>query len=273
MTNFVGLSEHEALAVASMFDVDEAAVFTDHLVALIVAELARDGRSDLALGAGTALGRVHLPAAQLMPLSRLSADVELVTTADPGAVAHRLGHVVVRALRPGHGRPTWSPHPAAMRAGPAVLHTEAGLSVRLFLTGVGVPGWPTERLDVEPRYGDVGRVPLRVLTVEACAAWTCLRWCTRAAPEDLYDLWTLARAGAVTPAAARLCAEHRPADAPPPAVMFATPPSDEQWRAALVGQTRPAVSASQALDEVARAWARAEEKKNDGERFGPAHVG
>lgn len=251
MTDFVGLSEHEALAVSSMFAVDEDAVRRDHLVSLVIAELVHEGRGDLTLGAGTALARVHLPAAQLTPLSRLSGDVELVTDDDPQSVAGRIGHVVVRALRPGHGRPTWSPAPAA--SGPAILRTEAGPSVRLVLTGGG-RGWPTEHLDVEPRYGDVEDGRLRVLSLEACAAWTCLRWCTRGAPEDLYDLWTLARAGAMTATAARLFAEHGPTGGPPSAALFETPPPDERWRAALAGQARLVVSAEDAARTVADAW-------------------
>lgn len=255
MTDFVGLSEHEALAVASMFDVDEAAVRRDHLVSLIVAELAGDARTDVALGARTALARVHLPAARLTPLSRLSGDVEVVTTDDPRAVAGRIGHVVVRALRPGHGRPTWSPAPGDT-SGPAVLHTETGLTVRLLLTGVG-RAWPAEHLDVEPRYGDVPQVGLPVLNLEACAAWTCLRWCVHGDAEDLYDLWTLARANATTASAARLFAEHGPTGGPPSAELFETPPSDERWRAALAGQARLRVSAAEAAHTVARAWRQA----------------
>jgi hypothetical protein len=79
-------------------------------------------------------------------------------------------------------------------------------------------------------------------------------WHDRAAPRDLYDLWALAKLGAMTPHAAELFAIHGPIGAPPRDWMFATAPTPEHWRNQLAGQTRLEITADAALAQVRDAW-------------------
>lgn len=74
---------------------------------------------------------------------------------------------------------------------------------------------------------------------------------------DLYDLWALARVGALNAESAALFAKHGPINSPPRSWMFHKAPSATQWRAQLASQTRLTVDASDALRVVREAWSNA----------------
>ncbi|MBO0839432.1 MAG: nucleotidyl transferase AbiEii/AbiGii toxin family protein [Sciscionella sp.] len=110
---------------------------------------------------------------------------------------------------------------------------------------------------IEQRYSDAPPATLIVPTIEAFAGWKTMAWHERGAPRDLYDLWALAEAGALTANAAELFIRYGPTGTAPRAFMFAAPPSEQAWHAALATQTRLQVTAAEALDVVRRSWATA----------------
>jgi hypothetical protein len=93
--------------------------------------------------------------------------------------------------------------------------------------------------------------------VAAFVAWKTVAWFDRRAPRELYDLWALAGRGAVTTRAAELFSAHGPTGGPPQPWMFASAPTESQWREQLANQTRltVSVSAAEAMSVVAEAWA------------------
>jgi predicted nucleotidyltransferase component of viral defense system len=76
------------------------------------------------------------------------------------------------------------------------------------------------------RYADALPATLRVPTRAAFAAWKTVAWHDRAAPRDLYDLWSLASQSHIGPDAAKLFVIHGPTGQPPQRWMFATAPTD-----------------------------------------------
>jgi hypothetical protein len=78
----------------------------------------------------------------------------------------------------------------------------------------------------------------------------------RHAPRDLYDLWALALAGALTTSAAQLFATHSGLGLPQDH-MFSRAPATQDWRAQLSGQMRLTVSPEEALQVVRSAWSAA----------------
>ncbi len=81
-----------------------------------------------------------------------------------------------------------------------------------------------------------------------------LAWADRAAARDLYDLWTLARLGAIDTAAAELFTRHGPTNPSPSTELFRAAPTEERWRRDLGGQLRLEVTAADALTRVRAAW-------------------
>jgi hypothetical protein len=138
---------------------------------------------------------------------------------------------------------------------PAVLTTTDGVSVRVQLLGqTGYPLWPVQSCPLVQRYSDVLPATLVVPTRSAFAAWKTVAWGDRAAPRDLFDLWSLASIDAVDSEAAILFAKHGPTNKPPSKTLFVRPPEEVVWRRDLSSQTRLQVSAADALAVVRRAW-------------------
>lgn len=113
--------------------------------------------------------------------------------------------------------------------------------------------WPTEIRQLHQRYPDAPPAALTVPTLESFAGWKTAAWHDRHAVRDLWDLWALARIGAITASSAQLFVDLA-YGYPPQATMFLSAPSETQWRAELAAQTRLEVTAAQALAEVRGAW-------------------
>ena len=120
--------------------------------------------------------------------------------------------------------------------------TADGLSVRVqLLNAQGYPPWPTAVHDIYQRYSDVPPTRLRTPVPDSFAAWKTAAWFDRRAPRDLYDLWALALAGALTTSAAHLFATHTGLGLPQDH-MFSRAPVAQDWQQQLSGQTRLTVS-------------------------------
>jgi len=247
------LAPEEAAAVAARFGVPDRQVERDHLISHLLAALSAQLADRLVVFGGTALSRTHLPD------GRLSEDVDLLAVPSRAAVVVDLERVLVSRLRREFGLLTWDPAPSTVRgATPAVLRSADGLTVRVqVLDPAGYPAWPTERQDLVQRYSDAPAASLEVLTRPAFVASKTAAWHDRRAARDLYDLWGLARLGAVDAEAAALFARLGPTGRPPVRWMFVRCPSEEDWRVQLAGQTRLAVTPAQALASVRDAWAAA----------------
>lgn len=86
------------------------------------------------------------------------------------------------------------------------------------------------------------------------AAAKTTAWLDRVASRDLFDLWLLARAGAIDASAAELFRRYGPTNAPPLPTMFSRAPAETAWRLELSAQTRLTVTAEEALAVVRNAW-------------------
>lgn len=253
MTSF-GLDDSEARAVADTFGVAIEQVRRDHLISHILAALTASHRDQVMFFGGTALARTYLPA------GRLSEDVDLIATGARRETAVAIEQTLERALRRSHGRISWAPPLTAVRDTDAavLLANDGQLAVRIqLLDHLGYPPWPTEFHPSEQRYADAGPAILRVPTAPAFAAWKTVAWHDRRAPRDLWDLWALAELGEITRHAAALFVAHGPIGNAPQPWMFTSAPTEERWQAQLGGQTRLTISAAEALQVVADAWARA----------------
>lgn len=251
MTDF-GFDLDEARMVADRFGVAIEQVRRDHLVSHILAAVSQAHRDEVMFFGGTALART------LVPDGRLSEGVDLIALGSRADTAAALERTLAAALRRSHGRITWAPSLTAVRdAEAAVLLAEDGrLTVRVqLLDRRGYEPWPTVIQDLDQRYRDAAPAALRVPTAAAIAAWKTVAWIDRAAPRDLWDLWALAQHGHITKAAADLFIAHGPTNGTPQPWMFTSAPSEDRWSEQLAGQTRLTVTAAQALDTVAAAWA------------------
>jgi hypothetical protein len=244
------LDPAEAAAVAELFGVADEQVRRDHFISHLLAALARHLPDALVFFGGTALARTHVPD------GRLSEDLDLIAVPSRAAVAGRLETALQNAARREFGQLVWRPALTAVRATvPGVLQTPRGLAVRIqLLDPTGYPAWPTERRQLVQRYRDVPAASLTVLTLPAFVASKVVAWCDRNAARDLYDLWALARKGALTDAAAELFAQLGPTGAPPRPWMFAQAPAEADWVTQLAAQTRLTVAAAEALAVVRAAW-------------------
>jgi predicted nucleotidyltransferase component of viral defense system len=252
MTGF-GIDDSEARAVADIFGVAIEQVRRDHLISHILAALSASHAEQVIFFGGTALARTYLPA------GRLSEDIDLIATGVRRETAAAIEQTLDRALRRSHGRISWAPGLTAVRdTDAAVLVADEGqLTVRMqLLDHLGYPPWPTELHAIDQRYSDAGAVTLRVPTASSFAAWKTVAWHGRRAPRDLWDLWALAQRGEITKRAAELFIAHGPIGNAPQPWMFASAPTEQRWQAQLAGQTRLTVSAAEARQVVADAWAR-----------------
>ena len=178
--------------------------------------------------------------------------------ADRRSVARAITRTIERALRVTHGRVNWTVALAEIRdTEPASLVTADGLMVRVqLLSAQGYPAWPTAVHDIDQRYSDIPPTRLRTPVRDSFAAWKTAAWFERHAPRDLYDLWALALAGALTASAAQLFATHTGLGLPQDH-MFSRAPAAQDWLEQLSGQTRLTVSPEEALEVVRSAWSTA----------------
>jgi hypothetical protein len=236
--------------IAAQFGVASAQIDRDYVLSLLLAVLARNFADDVIFFGGTALARTYLPQ------GRLSEDLDLIAIGPRRELALRLDAALPRALLRDFGRLTWQPALNAVRdIEPASLADGQGLIVKVqLLKSSGYPPWPTEIRSLEQRYHGVPPAALRVPTLPAFVAWKTAAWCDRHAPRDLWDLWALARIGAINAEAAQLYREYGPTRTPPEQD-FRTPPADADWVTQLGQQTRLDVSPGEALDLVRRCWA------------------
>lgn len=251
MTYPSGLNRDESAAIARDFGVAPEQVRRDHLISLILAALQAHTDALIFFG-GTALARTYLPA------GRLSEDIDLIATTDRQLTARAVSRTIDRALRVTHGRVNWTPAIADTRDNePSNLVTDDGLIVRIqLLSAQGYPRWPTALHEIHQRYSDVAPTRLRTPTRDSFSAWKTAAWFDRRAPRDLYDLWALALAGALTRPAAELFAAHTGYGLPQDH-MFSTAPTAEDWQNQMGGQTRLTVGPDAALQIVRSAWSKA----------------
>ena len=244
------LDPAEAAAVAAQFGVSDEQVRRDHLLSHLLTVLARDLPNNVIFFGGTALARTHLPD------GRLSEDLDLLAVPSRGEIVADVEQLLATGVRREYGQLAWDPPLSAVRdVDPAVLRTREGLTVRVQLLDPSKhPSWPTERRALVQRYTDAPPASLAVPTLPAFAASKTNAWHDRRMPRDLYDLWGLARFGALDSAAADLFAKHGPTGRPPRSWMFTNPPDAADWTAQLGGQTRIAISALEALSVVREAW-------------------
>lgn len=216
----------------------------------LLAALARGLPDAVVFFGGTALARTHLPS------GRLSEDLDLFAVPRRADVVADVERVLSNGVRREYGRLTWDPALSAVRdVEPAVLRTRDGLTVRVqLLEPTGHPRWPTERRALVQRYTDASPATLTVPTLPAFAASKTAAWHDRHTPRDLYDLWGLARLGAIDAAAAAVFAICGPTGHPPRPWMFLDPPAAADWTAQLTGQGRIAVDPRNALTVVRQAW-------------------
>lgn len=244
------LAPEEELAVAEQFGVARAQVRRDHLISHLLATLSRHLADRVVFFGGTALSR------SLLPNGRLSEDIDLIAVGRRRDVAELIEHHFVRENRREFPRMSWQPTLSSVRdIEPAVLTTVDGVSVRIQLLGqTGYPPWPVQQRPLVQRYTDAPPATLVVPTQPAFAAWKTVAWSDRAAPRDLFDLWSLASIDAIDSEAATLFAKHGPTNKPPNKSFFVKPPDEAAWRRELSSQTRLQVTAAEALAAVRTAW-------------------
>lgn len=244
------LAPEEESAVAEQFRVARAQVRRDHLISHLLATLSVHLADQVIFFGGTALSR------SLVPNGRLSEDIDLIAVGRRRDVAESIERHLVRDNRREFPRLSWQPALSSVRdIEPAVLTTADGVSVRIQLLGqTGYPPWPVQPRPLVQRYSDAPSATLVVPTPSAFAAWKTVAWNDRAAPRDLFDLWSLAGIGAIDSEAAQLFAKHGPTNKPPNQSFFGNPPDEAVWRRDLSSQTWLQVSAADALAVVEQAW-------------------
>jgi len=247
------MTEAAIYDVADQFGVDLDQARRDHVISHVLASLARRAQDRFIFYGGTALSRTWLPDA------RLSEDVDLMVIGRRREGADAL----VRAVQADIARPflgaTWGTDPRDARDAEAVmLSTGTGAVIKFQLVDTdGRPPWPTTLQPILQRYPDAPPATLRVPTPDAAVAMKMSAWFDRRAERDLYDLWAMAVRGLVTPGALALYRRYGPSSRGPAASVFQPAPREAAWRAALGHQTILDVTAVEAADVVAGAWAAA----------------
>jgi predicted nucleotidyltransferase component of viral defense system len=245
------LDPTERDAVAEAFGVADVQVRRDHLISHLLAALSRALPDAVTFFGGTALARTHLPD------GRLSEDLDLIAVGSRARVVSDVESTLASSVRRTFGRLTWTPPLTSVRdVDPAVLTTADGLTVRVqLLDPVGCPPWPIESHVLTQRYSDAPPARLRVPTLQAFVAMKTTAWADRHAARDLFDLYGLARHGAVDAEALGLYLRHGPTGRPPADWLFDEPPTEQEWRDQLGGQTRLSVGSAEAAAVVRDAWA------------------
>jgi predicted nucleotidyltransferase component of viral defense system len=240
----------EATAVAAQFGVGDPEVRRDHLLSHLLGALAGNLAEEVVFLGDSALLRTHLPG------GRLGADLDLVARGERATVANSIERVLATGVRREYGRLNWQPRLSAGRdVDSAMLVAADDLSVRVQLLAASrVPEWPTEQRQLLQRYSDVPPTRLRVPTLASFVASKTVAWSEHRLPRDLYDLWGLARIGAIDEVARDLYVRFGPTAAPPARSLFDDPPDDESWWNQLSGQTVLRITATEAAEEVRDAW-------------------
>lgn len=244
------LSPHERADVAGRFGVSELQVERDYLISLVLAQLSKSFADAVVFIGGTALARTHLPD------GRLSEDIDLVAVGDRNKVADALDRALPSSVLREYGRLTWRPSLSEVReSDSAFLVGDDATSLKVqLLSGIGRPRWPLEQRSLVQRYSDAPPATLNVLNRPAFVAAKAVAWCDRAAPRDLWDLWALAKIGAIEDVAAQLFRQFGPTNKPPSGEQFVNAPTAAEWHAQLAGQTRLDVTAHEALSVVRASW-------------------
>ncbi len=200
-------------------------------------------------------GRTAL-ACTYLPVGRLSEDLDLITVPPRVDLVAEVEPALATGVRREYGQLAWTPALAAVTGStPATLRSRDGLQVRVQLRDpLGYPPWPTVPTLLHERYADIPATTLRVPTRAAFAAAKTAAWHDRHAARDLYDLWGLARLGALDAEAADLFARLGPTGRPPSPWMFDRAPAIEDWRVQLGAQTRLTIEPDDALTVVKGAW-------------------
>lgn len=161
-----GPSVEDMERVAARFGVGMEQVRRDHLISHVPATIAAGiSTDDVVFFGGTALSRTHLADA------RLSEDIDLIARIPRADLARQMVSTVRRGLARSHGRPSWQPALTATTGSqPTVLSVPDRTSVQVQLLGGEGRTWPTEVVQVEPRYSGAPPAWLRVLTADAFAA-------------------------------------------------------------------------------------------------------
>lgn len=257
------LDPHEEAAIAEQFGVARAQVRRDHLISHLLAAISDHLADEVIFFGGTALSRTFAPD------GRLSEDIDLIARGSRSSTAEALETTVLRATRREFPGIRWQPALTSVRyATPAVLVAPDGTTVRVqLLSSTGYAPWPTERRPLVQRYSDAAPAALSVPTAPAFAAWKTTAWAHRATSRDLYDLWLLARLGAITTDAAELFTRLGPTNKPPSRALFTHAPEEQTWHRELAGQTHLEITANAALTYVRDTWIGASSQDSD-----PGHV-
>lgn len=241
----------EVAVVAEQFGVAAAQVERDHLISHVLAALARSDVADrLTFFGGTALSRT------LLPLLRLSEDIDLIVAGSRSEAALALTAAIWRSLARTHGRVTWTPELGRTTGAVGSVLAVEGSALRIqvqLLSDEGYPRWPTRRRQIHQRFADAPAATLRTLTPPAFVASKLAAWHDRRAPRDLFDLWGLAEAGHIDARALALYARLGPTNRPPEPSMFDSVPSQQDWALALAHQCRLSVNPESAGRVVRRA--------------------
>jgi predicted nucleotidyltransferase component of viral defense system len=245
------IGQDEIERVRQQFGVATEQVLRDHAISHVLGALSTmDGVHELVFFGGTALSRT------LLPMLRLSEDIDLITLGDRTEMAARIERVIARGLLRSHGPVVWTPGLADARGSDsAVLRIGERIQIRVqLLSAEGYPRWPTESRRLIQRYADAPAATLTTFTAPAFVANKTAAWLDRRTSRDLYDLWALGEHGHIGPEAARLFRLLGPTNGPVQPWMFETPPTAEAWNNALGHQGLIRIEAAQALAEVRRMW-------------------
>ncbi|MCO1579075.1 nucleotidyl transferase AbiEii/AbiGii toxin family protein [Crossiella sp. SN42] len=244
------LDPDEEFGVAQRFGVARAQVRRDHLISHLLAALSEHVAEQVVFFGGTALSR------SFVPEGRLSEDIDLIAVGRRRDVVSAVEQCLVRGTRREYPGLRWRQRLSEVRdVEPALLTAPDGTTVRVqLLNPVGYPAWPTAPRALDQRYSDAPPATLVIPALESFVAWKTVAWLDRAASRDLYDLWSLARLGAIDHNSATLFARHGPTNKPPAPAMFATAPEEAEWRRDLSEQTQLHVTAAEALATVRDAW-------------------
>jgi predicted nucleotidyltransferase component of viral defense system len=233
------------------FGVSEAQVRRDFVISWMLWAIAESTPDVVFLG-GTALNRT------LLTNLRLSEDIDLMPTSPRSQVAAALHEGLTFHLERGFGQ-VIADIPLHNTRHPAASIYEVGAQkIRVQLVDHDSYQWPWHSASIHQRYQGCPPATLKTLTSEGFAAAKTTAWCERNAPRDLYDLWAMASAGLITPAAAETFRRHGPTNQrPSPAIFPAEPPNEQEWRNALSHQCIPKVSPVEAYRTVVSTWEKA----------------
>lgn len=234
--------------VRATFGVGEAQVRRDFVISWMLWAIA-ESTPDVVFFGGTALNRT------LLTDLRLSEDIDLMPIAPRSQVAAALHEGLTTRLERGFGQVTADIPLPGTRHPAASIYEVGGHKIRIQLVDRDSYYWPWRPTAIYQRYQGCPPATLNTLTGEGFAAAKTAAWCERNTPRDLYDLWAMADAGLISPAAAEVFRQHGPTNRrPSPAVLPAGPPSEREWSDALSRQCIPQVSPVEAYRRVVTAW-------------------